>query len=101
MHPAPSDMDRLTARDLIASGNLDVLVPCAPCHSSRPFDPWKMGARMGDTPLKQLKFVCRTCGTRATRLDVWRRHVGTGVVVATIQLERPKSGYGAGRWIDP
>lgn len=97
----PIDFDQLTARRLIARRDLSALVACEPCRSSRPLNPWKIGERLGDLPLKEMKFVCRRCGARATQVDVWRSHVGTSCMVATITLERPKAGYGTGLWIDP
>lgn len=101
MEPAPFDFDRLTARDLVARKDLSAHVTCRPCRTSRPLNPWKIGERLGDMPLKEMKFVCQRCRTRATRLDVWRSNVGTSAMVATIVLERPKAGYGTGLWIDP
>lgn len=99
--PDRADLERLTARQLITNRQLSVVVECNGCRSGRPLNPWRIGERLGDTPLKELKFVCSKCRRRATSLQVWAQNVGTSRPVASITLERPRPGYGTGMWIDP
>jgi len=101
MDPARWTPETLTARDVIADRYLSAVVHCGRCNTGFGFDVWKVGARLGDTPLQQLKLTCRRCGSRAAYISIDRANVGTSETVLTIPLKRPVSSPLSGLYFDP
>lgn len=65
--------DRVTARDVVSHRDVHLLFWCEGCRITTHFDVWKIGARLADQPLRELRFRCRRCGVYATTLEVSRQ----------------------------
>lgn len=101
MDPARLTPERLTARDVVADRSLSAVVHCGRCNKGFGFDVWRVGDRLGDTPLQQLKLTCRRCGSRAAYVSIDRTTGGTGETVLTIPLKRPVSSPLSGLYFEP
>jgi len=87
MDPARWTPERLTARDVVAHHDVTLSFYCRGCHLTVEFNVWKVGARLADTPLQELRFRCVRCGVYPETLEVGRRDSMSGVRLLTIPLK--------------
>lgn len=50
--------------------DVHLLFWCDGCQVTAQFDVWKIGSRLADHPLRELRFRCRRCSVYASKLEV-------------------------------
>lgn len=79
--------ETLTARDVVAYRDVVLSIHCPGCNTIREVNVWKIGARLADDPLQDLRFRCTRCGTFPSELEISRRNSTTGEHLLTIPLK--------------
>lgn len=76
----------VTARDVVAHGDVVVYVECNGCRRVTAMNIWKVGNRLADTPLQRLRLRCKTCGVYPTSLTLERHKAPQTFHLLTIKL---------------
>ena len=79
--------DTVTARDVVARGDMTACILCMGCSSTVELNIWKVGMVLADTPLQGLRFRCRRCGIYPDRIRINRRVVGMVEDVLDVPLK--------------
>lgn len=70
--------ENVTARDLVVWRDIVVSAFCEGCRVSREMNVWRIGARLADDHLQELRFRCTTCGVYPSAIEISRRDSMTG-----------------------
>lgn len=81
--------ENVTARDLVVWRDIVVSVFCGGCRVSREMNVWRIGARLADDHLQELRFRCTTCGVYPNAIEISRRDGMTGQKLLMVPL-RPR-----------
>ncbi|WP_312145389.1 hypothetical protein [Brevundimonas sp.] len=87
MERRPWTAETLTARDVVPYADVTLSIHCIGCKLIRELNVWKIGARLADDPLQQLRFRCQRCGVYADELEVRRRTSSVGEHLLMIPLK--------------
>lgn len=79
--------ETLTARQVVAHRDLFLHFTCEGCRFAVQLDPWRIGSRLADDPLRDLRFRCRRCGVYPSTLRIGRRTSGASDEVMVIPLK--------------
>ncbi len=79
--------EQVTARDIGPYRDIVLMLWCDGCLIAREVNVWRIGARLADDHLQELRFRCRVCGVYPSRLEVSRRDGSTGQKILTVPLK--------------
>lgn len=79
--------EQVTARDIVPYRDIVLMLCCDGCRITREVNVWRIGARLADDHLQELRFRCRACGVYPSRLEVSRRDGSTGQKILTVPLK--------------
>lgn len=82
--------ENVTARDLVVWRDIVVSAYCEGCRVSREMNVWRIGARLADDHLQELRFRCTTCGVYPSAIEISRRNSMTGQKLLMVPL-RPRA----------
>lgn len=79
--------EELTPRLVVSDRDVSISIRCEGCRLIRQVDPWKLGPRLGDMPLQQMRFLCSRCGLYASEIKVDRSFGGTSEPMFVVSLD--------------
>lgn len=79
--------ENVTARDLVVWRDIVVSAYCEGCRVSREMNVWRIGARLADDHLQELRFRCTTCGVYPSAIEISRRDNMTGQKLLVVPLK--------------
>ena len=82
--------ENVTARDLVVWRDIVLSVQCEGCRLSKEMNVWRIGARLADDHLQDLRFRCRECGVYPSSLEISRRDGMAGQKLLLVPL-RPRA----------
>lgn len=80
----------VTARDLVVWRDIVVFAFCEGCRVTREMNVWRIGARLADDHLQELRFRCATCGVYPSAIEISRRDGMAGQKLLMVPL-RPRA----------
>ena len=80
----------VTARDLVVWRDIVVSAFCEGCRVTREMNVWRIGARLADDHLQELRFRCATCGVYPSAIEISRRDGMAGQKLLMVPL-RPRA----------
>ncbi|MBK1970803.1 hypothetical protein JIX59_15790 [Brevundimonas diminuta] len=80
----------VTARDLVVWRDIVVSAFCEGCRVTREMNVWRIGARLADDHLQELRFRCATCGVYPSAIEISRRDGMVGHKLLMVPL-RPRA----------
>lgn len=82
--------ESVTARDLVVWRDIVMSAFCEGCRVTREMNVWRIGARLADDHLQELRFRCRECGVYPSAIEISRRDGMTGQKLLMVPL-RPRA----------
>lgn len=82
--------ENVTARDLVVWRDIVVSAFCEGCRVTREMNVWRIGARLADDHLQELRFRCATCGVYPGAITISRRDSMSGQKLLMVPL-RPRA----------
>lgn len=79
--------ERVTARDIVPWRDIVLSIWCDGCQTTREMNIWRIGARLADDRLQELRFRCQRCGVYPSRLEISRRDSMRGQKLLTVPLK--------------
>ncbi|WP_155988110.1 hypothetical protein [Brevundimonas sp. EAKA] len=76
----------VSARDIVADGEVSVMIHCDGCRRVSSMNIWKVGGRLADAPLQRLRLRCGRCGMYPTSIEIERETLPRHTKILTIKL---------------